>query len=110
MGVIKPDPAIYAAVEAATGLPPEALLFTDDKPENIACRRRPRLADASLHRLGSAWAAHLVRTGLLSPKGGRAMTLQIIGPEAEAHLTWAGLSAGVRGRPPPAQAPTSRTC
>lgn len=36
MGVIKPDPAIYAAVEADCGLAPEALFFTDDKPENIA--------------------------------------------------------------------------
>ena len=33
--LIKPDPAIYAAVETATGLPPGALFFTDDRPENI---------------------------------------------------------------------------
>jgi 2-haloacid dehalogenase len=36
IGVIKPDPAIYAAVEADCGVVPESLLFTDDKPENIA--------------------------------------------------------------------------
>lgn len=31
----KPDPAIYAAVEEGAGLPPSALLFTDDRPENV---------------------------------------------------------------------------
>lgn len=35
MGVSKPDPAIYAAVEADCGLPPSALLFTDDREDNI---------------------------------------------------------------------------
>lgn len=34
--VTKPSPAIYAAVEGDCGLPPGALLFTDDKAENIA--------------------------------------------------------------------------
>ncbi|KHL25003.1 hydrolase [Croceibacterium mercuriale] len=33
---IKPDTAIYAIAERRFGLPAEALLFTDDKPENIA--------------------------------------------------------------------------
>lgn len=33
---IKPDPAIYAIAERRFGLPGDALLFTDDKPENIA--------------------------------------------------------------------------
>lgn len=32
----KPDPAIYRAVEDDCGLPPGELLFTDDRPENIA--------------------------------------------------------------------------
>ncbi|MFD0860333.1 HAD family hydrolase [Roseovarius aquimarinus] len=36
MRMAKPDPAIYAAVEDDCGLPPEALLFTDDRAENIA--------------------------------------------------------------------------
>lgn len=36
LGVIKPDPKIYQLVEADCGLPPAALLFTDDRPENIA--------------------------------------------------------------------------
>ena len=44
--LLKPDPAIYAAVEGDCGLPPEALLFTDDKPANI---------DAAMAR---GWQAH----------------------------------------------------
>lgn len=36
LGVCKPDPRIYAAVEQGSGLPPGALYFIDDKPENIA--------------------------------------------------------------------------
>ncbi|QZH76064.1 MAG: HAD family phosphatase [Erythrobacter sp.] len=32
----KPDPAIYALAERRFGLPPQSLLFIDDKPENIA--------------------------------------------------------------------------
>ncbi|OZA11622.1 MAG: haloacid dehalogenase, partial [Rhodobacterales bacterium 17-64-5] len=36
MGVIKPDPRIYAMVEADCGVAPQRLLFTDDKAENIA--------------------------------------------------------------------------
>ena len=35
LGLAKPDPAIYAAVEAGTGLTGADLLFTDDRPENI---------------------------------------------------------------------------
>lgn len=33
--VAKPDPAIYAIAEGRFGLPPEQLLFIDDKAENI---------------------------------------------------------------------------
>ena len=36
LGLMKPDPAIYRAVEQDCGLPPESLLFTDDKAENTA--------------------------------------------------------------------------
>jgi len=36
MGVIKPDPEIYAMVESDCGIAPNALLFTDDRPANIA--------------------------------------------------------------------------
>ena len=65
MGVIKPDPAIYAAVEADCGLPPDRLLFTDDRPENIAAATargwRTHLFDGP-----EAWAACLVAEGLLT--------------------------------------------
>ncbi|KZY39853.1 haloacid dehalogenase [Roseovarius sp. HI0049] len=36
MKLIKPDPEIYAAVEADCGLAPESLFFTDDREDNIA--------------------------------------------------------------------------
>ena len=36
LGVVKPDPAIYAVVEGDCGFVPEHLLFTDDRPANIA--------------------------------------------------------------------------
>ena len=49
MGMKKPDAAIYAAVEADCALPPEALLFTDDRAENIAAAAR-------------GWATHLFET------------------------------------------------
>jgi 2-haloacid dehalogenase len=65
MGVTKPDPQIYAMVEADCGLPPESLLFTDDKAENIvaAARRGWRT-----HQFESwqGWAARLVAEGLLT--------------------------------------------
>lgn len=35
MGVTKPDPMIYHMVETALDLPPEVLLFADDRQENI---------------------------------------------------------------------------
>ena len=36
MGVIKPEPEIYARVEADCGIEPKALLFIDDRLDNIA--------------------------------------------------------------------------
>jgi 2-haloacid dehalogenase len=39
LGVVKPDPAIYQAVEAA-GYAPGRLLFADDMPENCAAAAR----------------------------------------------------------------------
>jgi len=61
MGLLKPDPAIYAAVERATGLPPDALFFTDDRPENVAAARargwqahRFKGADGLAHALTEA--------------------------------------------------------
>ncbi len=67
MGVIKPDPRIYAMVEQDCGIAPDRLLFTDDKAENIttAARRGWRT-----HQFESwqGWAQRLVAEGLLSPK------------------------------------------
>lgn len=36
MGIQKPDPAIYGAVERDCALAPSSLLFTDDRADNIA--------------------------------------------------------------------------
>jgi len=65
MKVIKPDPRIYEMVEADCGVAPEALLFTDDRPDNIA------VADARgwqthLFQGSEGWARDLVAHGLLS--------------------------------------------
>ena len=64
--LMKPEPAIYAHVEADCGLPPGALLFTDDRPENIAAAAargwRTHLFDGP-----EGWAARLVAEGLLTP-------------------------------------------
>jgi len=40
LGLIKPDPAIYAHVEAQTGIAPEGLFFTDDKAANTKAAAR----------------------------------------------------------------------
>ena len=65
MGVTKPDPRIYELVEADCGIDPSALLFTDDKAENItaAARRGWRT-----HQFESwqGFARRLVAEGLLS--------------------------------------------
>lgn len=65
MGVIKPDPRIYEMLEADCGLPPQSLLFTDDRADNItaAARRGWRT-----HQFESwqGWAARLVAEGLLT--------------------------------------------
>jgi 2-haloacid dehalogenase len=65
LGVIKPDPAIYAAVEKDCGLPPEALLFTDDKPENVAAALA-RGWQTHLFDGPDGWARRLVDAGLLT--------------------------------------------
>jgi 2-haloacid dehalogenase len=65
MRLIKPDPAIYAAVEQATSIAPEALLFTDDRPENIEAAAA-RGWGTHLFTGWQAWAARLVDEGLLS--------------------------------------------
>ena len=67
LGLIKPDPAIYQAVEQGTGIAPEALLFTDDRPENIdaAAARGWR---THLFTGWQGWARRLVDEQLLTEK------------------------------------------
>ena len=65
LGVSKPDPRIYEIVEHDSGLPGAALLFTDDRAENIT---------AAAHRgwrthhfeTWQGWARRLVAEGLLT--------------------------------------------
>lgn len=68
MGVAKPDAAIYEAVERTVertvGLPPEALLFADDREENVAAAAARGWA-THLFRGPEGLAARLVAEGLL---------------------------------------------
>ena len=65
MGVIKPDAEIYRQLEAETGIAPDRLIFTDDKPENIdaAAARGWRV---HLFTGWQGWAERLVNEGLLT--------------------------------------------
>ena len=65
MGVVKPDPEIYRLVEADCGLAPGALLFTDDRPENIAAAEI-RGWGVHLFEGWQGWARRLVAEGLLT--------------------------------------------
>ena len=65
LGVIKPDPAIYAAVESDCGLPPDTLLFTDDKVENVQAAAQ-RGWQTHLFDGPRGWALRLVAAGLLT--------------------------------------------
>lgn len=65
MGCIKPDPEIFRLMEASCGVAPEALLFTDDRADNIAA------AEArgwQVHHFTGpdGWARRLVADGLLN--------------------------------------------
>ncbi len=66
MGMAKPDPAIFAAVEADCGIPPARLLFADDRAENIAAAQ---LRGWQVHLFDGAggFAQCLVNAGLLPP-------------------------------------------
>jgi 2-haloacid dehalogenase len=65
LGMIKPAPSIYEAVEQGSGLPPEALLFTDDRADNIAAAAARGWQ--THHFTGpQGWADRLVHAGLLS--------------------------------------------
>jgi|TARA_B110000908_G_scaffold158207_1_gene199088 2-haloacid dehalogenase len=65
MGVVKPDPQIYQMVENGSALSGDALLFTDDRPENIEAAAlrgwQTHLFDGS-----QGWADRLVFEGLLT--------------------------------------------
>ncbi|ETW12997.1 HAD family hydrolase [Roseivivax marinus] len=65
MAMSKPDPAIYAAVEEDCGVSPSRLLFTDDRPDNIAAAAargwQVHLFDGPEH-----FAKRLMVEGLLS--------------------------------------------
>lgn len=70
MGVAKPDAAIYAMVEADCGLPPETLLFADDRPANIAAAEA-RGWQGHLFEHPWGWAGRLVAEGLLAEEAAR---------------------------------------
>ncbi len=65
LGVIKPDPEIYRIVEEDSGVAPGALLFTDDKAENV---KAAAARGWKVHHFEDwqGWAARLVDEGLLT--------------------------------------------
>lgn len=63
--LMKPDPAIYAAVEADCAMPPDRLFFTDDKAENIAAAAA-RGWQVHLFQGPQGLADRLVAMGLLT--------------------------------------------
>jgi 2-haloacid dehalogenase len=64
---IKPEPEIYAHLERDTGVAPDRLLFTDDRPENIEAAAA-RGWHTHLFTTPDTWAARLVDEGLLTPE------------------------------------------
>lgn len=65
LGVIKPDQGIYEALEQSSGVPPDRLLFTDDRHDNIAAAAA---RGWQTHHFDGpqGWADRLVAEGLLS--------------------------------------------
>lgn len=65
MQMVKPHMPIYEAVEQDCALPPEALLFADDRVENI---ETARARGWQVHHFAGAkgWAERLMAEGLLS--------------------------------------------
>ncbi len=63
--VTKPDPRIYAIVEADSGIAPDRLLFTDDRADNITAAAR-RGWRTHQFETWQGWARRLVAEGLLS--------------------------------------------
>ncbi len=67
MRVIKPDPTIYEMLEQDCGVDPKALLFADDRDDNIAMAQS-RGWQTHLFETAQGWADDLVTYGLLSPE------------------------------------------
>ncbi len=65
MGVTKPDPRIFAMVEADCGIPPDRLIFTDDRADNITAAAR-RGWRTHQFETWAGWARRLVAEGLLT--------------------------------------------
>ena len=65
MGVIKPEPEIYAMVEEDCGVPPGGLLFADDRADNIEAAAA-RGWQTHLFEGPEGLAARLVAEGLLT--------------------------------------------
>jgi 2-haloacid dehalogenase len=65
MGIIKPEPNIYAMLEKQSGLAPENLIFTDDRPDNITAAAA-RGWHTHLFTDPAGWAERLVSEGLLT--------------------------------------------
>ncbi|MFK7763585.1 MAG: HAD-IA family hydrolase [Roseobacter sp.] len=64
LGLIKPDLAIYTVLEETSGLKGAALLFTDDRPENIAAAQQFGW-QTHLFEGPQGWADRLMAAGLL---------------------------------------------
>ncbi len=65
MKTIKPEPEIYAMLEADCGIAPEALIFTDDRQDNIDMAAQ-RGWQTHLFTGPQGWADRLVGAGLLT--------------------------------------------
>ncbi|NBQ49711.1 MAG: HAD family phosphatase, partial [Marivivens sp.] len=65
MGEVKPEPEIYRMLEADCGVEPTALLFADDRADNIAAAAA-RGWKTHLFTDPQGFAARLVAEGLLS--------------------------------------------
>lgn len=68
--VIKPDPKIYEIVENDSGVAPGALLFTDDRADNIAMAAS-RGWQTHMFKGPDGWADRLVAAGLLTEQQAR---------------------------------------
>lgn len=70
MGVIKPEERIYQMVESDCGVPPEGLLFADDRQDNLDAAAA-RGWQVHLFDGPRGWADRLVAEGLLSEEDAR---------------------------------------